>query len=328
MKVLITGADGMLGSSICREALKQGYSVRAMVLPDRKTTVLDGLDIELVQGNLLDEVAVAKAVEGCDYIINVAASTQIWPRRSPFIWKVNYEAVKGLVEAGKRNNIKRFVQIGSASSFGHGTKEQPGNEHTPYNDKAYNMDYIDSKYQAQQYLLNEFKTNGFNAVVVNPTYMIGPFDSGPSSGKMMLTLLKGSLPGYSSGSKNFVYSLDVAVAAVNALTLGKVGECYIAGNENLSFEEFFRKVCSVYNIPFKLKKLPNFIVLLVGFSGSLWAKITQKHPKLGYNMAKQAIMTQCFDASKSREELNMPSTPINVAIKSCIQWWKENKYLS
>ena len=89
-------------------------------------------------------------------------------------------------------------------------------------------------------LLKRFNKNGFPVVIINPTYMIGPFDSGPSSGQMLIALCKGALKLYCNGGKNFVCSVDVAKAAVNALTKGVIGECYIAGNENMGFKEFFQ----------------------------------------------------------------------------------------
>ena len=328
MKVLITGADGMLGSHLCREALRQGYEVRAMVLPNSKITVLDELPLEKVFGNITDAQSMDQLVKGCDYVINAAASTQIWPRRSKQVWEVNLQGVKNLVTAAQNHQVKRFIQIGSASSFGHGSPEKPGNEETLYNSKAYNMDYVDSKQSAQTWLLKMHQDSNFPVIVINPTYMIGAFDSGPSSGKMVMSLLKGALPGYSSGMKNFVATKDVARASINSLEKGKLGNCYIAGNENLTFESFFKKACSVHGIKFKLKRIPDPIILLVGLINSIWARISGKAPKLGYNMAKQAIMKQCFNPTRARLELELPATPIEEALKDCINWWRENNYLN
>lgn len=326
MKVLITGADGMLGSSICREALKQGYELRALVLPNSRCTTLENLPLEIFHGNLLDEVSLEKAVKGCDAVINVAASTQIWPRRSPIIYKINYEAVVKLVGICKRHNLKRFVQIGTANSFGHGSPDHPGTEESVFMGNRYNMDYVDSKYKAQQFLIKEAGL-GFPALIINPTYMIGPYDSGPSSGKMIMALYEGKLPGYTSGMKNFVASKDVAVAAVNALKMGSPGACFIAGNENLTFGQMFQKACEVRQLPFRLKRVPNGLIYAVGFFSSIWARISQKPPKLGFHMAQQATMKQCYNPSKARKILQMPSTPIEQAMEDCLAWWKENDYI-
>lgn len=328
MKVLVTGADGMLGASVCREALAQGYDVRAMILETSKLTTLDGLSLELVHGNLLNYASLERAVEGCDVIINVAASTQIWPRRSPLIHKINFDAVKSLVEIAKKSKISRFIQIGTANSFGHGSKDSPGNESTRFMGEFYKMDYVDSKYKAQQFLLNEVHEFGFPAVIINPTFMIGPYDAGPSSGKMLMALYLGQLPGFTSGMKNFVASKDVATATVNAISLGKIGNCYIAGNSNLTFEGYFKIACKVFERDFKLKKMPNGLILAVGFVSSAWSRITGKPPKLGFHMAQQASMKQCYDPTKARQELRMPSTPIEIAIKDCMDWWKANHYLN
>jgi len=328
MKVLVTGADGMLGASVCREALSQGYGVRAMILHGSVLTTLNGLSVEMVYGNLLDVESLERAVDGCDVIINVAASTQIWPRRSPLIYKINYDAVKSLVEIAKKYKIKRFIQIGTANSFGHGNENSPGNESSPFMGEYYKMDYVDSKYKAQQFLLNEAHGSGFPAVIINPTFMIGPYDAGPSSGKMLMALYMRQLPGYTTGMKNFVASKDVARATVNAITLGKIGNCYIAGNANLSFERYFTMASKVFERDFKLKKIPKWLILTVGFLSSIWSRINGKPPKLGFHMAQQASMKQCYDPSKARQELKMPSTPIEDAIKDCLDWWQANHYLN
>jgi len=326
-RVFVTGADGMLGSSIVRELLSQGYLVKAMILPNRKLNVLSGLEVEIIEGNILDKDLLEQAMTGCDYVINVAALTTVWPRKSDLVMRVNLEGAKNVVEVAEKLQLKRMVQIGTANSFGHGTRETPGNESTPYSFGVYDLDYIKSKYQAQQMLLEKHAQDGFPVIIVNPTYMIGPFDSGPSSGKMILEVLKGNVPGYSVGGKNFVCSVDVATAAVNALKMGRLGECYIAGNENLDYKEFFQKVCQQGNIKFKLIKVPGFLVLVLGFFNSLIARLTGKAPNLSYTMARMASVSQYYSPQKAQKELNMPQTPIETGIGQCVDWFKENGYL-
>lgn len=326
-KILITGADGMLGTSMCRIALDKGYKVKAMVLPGRSITILQKLSVEIVEGDVRNIDQLDSAVQGCDFIINVAAITTLWPRRMDIIQNVNYKGVVNLVSVAKKYAIKRMIQIGTANSFDHGPFENPGDETNGFTGGKYKLDYIDSKYQAQQYLLKEFKEQQFPIIVVNPTFMIGPYDSGPTSGKMIMELFKKKLPGYSSGGKNFVCSLDVATAAVNALTLGKEGECYIAGNENLYYEDFLKLACQVRGIKFKLRKVPNLFILIVGIVNSIWARIFRKIPNLSFTIAKLSLSHQFYNVNKARKELQMPATPISEAIEFCIRWWEENDYL-
>ncbi len=326
-KVLVTGADGMLGASICRELLKQNYDVVAFILPNRKSMVLDNLAISLRYGNILNKADVLAAMEGCQFVIHAAASTALWPRKSANIMNINFQGTCNVSEVAELIGIERMVHIGTASSFGNGTLQNPGTEKSSYNSAHFQMDYMQSKYQAQNYLLDKFQKNDFPIVVINPTFMIGPFDSGPSSGRMLLTLYNGKLPAYSKGGKNFVYSLDVATAAVSALKKGKTGECYIAGNENMSYKDFFKLACSLRNQKFNLIKSPHFLSLGVGFISSILARIRNRPPGISYTIARLAAINQFYSSEKAVRELDMPQTPIKTAIKDCTIWYEENGYL-
>ncbi len=325
--VFITGANGMLGASVTREALAQGYRVKAQILPGSSTKVLEGLAIEIVEGNILDLTFLAQEMASCQYVINIAALTTIWPRRLPIINDVNFQGVKNIADLAQQFNYQRMVQIGTANSFNHGSKEAPGDENQPYTADQFKMDYMDSKYKAQCHLLALHHSNSFPVVILNPTFMIGPFDSGPTSGRMLLELYKNKLPGYAGGGKNFVYSKDVAVATVNALKMGRTGQCYIVGNENLYFGEMFKKAASVFQQPFRIKQIPGMAINLVGAINSTVSRLTGKPPQLSYSMAKMASVKQFYSPAKAQKELNLPNTPIEEAISDCISWYKENGYL-
>jgi len=326
-KVFLTGADGMLGSSICRELLKQNYKVKAFCLNNALQKNLSGLDIEICYGNILNRETVLNEMKGCDYVIHVAASTSLWPRRNEIVRRINIDGTKNVVLAAQQHQIKRMVHIGTASSFQEGSLSKPGNENAPYTSMVHGNDYMDSKYEAQQYLIQEFKNSRFPVVIINPTYMIGPFDSGPSSGKMIIGIYKNTIPGYSKGGKNFVCSQDVAVAIVNALGMGRLGECYIAGNQNLSYKDFFEKATQVMNRQFSFKAIPSWLVLLVGFFNSVFARLFRKPPQLSYGIAQLSLIEQYYDCTKARQELQMPQTPIEQGIKQCLDWFEENGYL-
>jgi dihydroflavonol-4-reductase len=301
--------------------------VKAMCLPGRNTLTLNGLQIEIVFGDVLNKDFMRQEIKGCTYIIHVAALTNVWPNRSQKVRNVNIQGTKNVMEIAEELEISRMVHIGTASSFGHGTKENPGDETTPFVGWKYGMDYIDSKYLAQQMLLDNYAKTGLPVVIINPTYMIGPYDSAPSSGQMLIELYKGNIPGYSRGGKNFVCSVDVAQAAVNALTKGVPGQCYIAGNENLEYREFFMKACKILNMRFKMKAAPPVLILVIVAISSLIARISGNPPKLSYNMAVVGNMKHFFSSSKARQELSMPQTPIEVGIQQCLEWFDTNGYL-
>lgn len=314
----------MLGSHITRLLLARGHSVSALVHPQSKSRTLDGLPVEIVKADLLKPSSFQSALSGCDAVINAAASTAVWPGRNAKVVEVNYTAALTLAEMALSAGVRRFVQVGSANSFSPGSAAQPGSEANPYAGWGYANDYMDSKYRAQEALLKMHATNALPLVVVCPTYMLGEYDSAPSSGRMVLSVAQGLVPGYSRGVKSFVYAGDVATAIVNALTMGTLGQCYIAAGENLGFEAFFRKVCAVASIPFRMRRIPYPAVLLAGAAGSAWARISGRPPKLSWGMARMSGIEQYYSAAKAINELQMPQTEVDVAIERCLRWCREN----
>lgn len=328
MKVFVTGPDGLLGSNLVRELLLQNYDVSALVEKGKKTPTLDGLPIKKIPGCLLNLECIIDATKDVNIIIHCGALTTIYPPRSEIIKSVNITGTHNIIYASKLNKIQRLIYVGSASSFEHGNKKNGGNEFSQYKGYKYGLDYIDSKYYAQMEVLNEIESNGVDGVIVNPTFMIGPYDTKPSSGSMILGLCKQTIPGYTKGGKNFIAVKDVAVGIVNAIKYGKKGECYILGNENLYYKEFFNKVSTTLGIAAPKRKLNQNLVIAFGKMNSYLAKLFKFKPKISYEMAIISNEEQFYSPSKARKELKLPQTPIEKAIKECFEWFKANNYLS
>lgn len=326
-KVLVTGADGLLGSHVVRRALKSGYQVRAFIQPDRNTGSLNGLDIEYSYGDLTNLQDIQQSVKGCDFFIHTAGSTSLWPAQSPKMWRINYDAVIELADAVRENHIKRFVHIGSASSFGYGSKQSPGDEESPFLGRKFQLDYLDTKKSAQDYLLDQYKQNALPVIVLAPTFMIGEYDSAPGSGKMITSVIKHKVPGYSEGGKSVVYAGDVAQAAVNALTMGRLGECYITGGENLTYKEFFDLITDLANVPPIKMRVPTSLACFLASLLETISKVTHKPPLLTRAMAAMSGDTHFYRSIKAINELNMPQTPVSKAILRSIDYFKQIGYI-
>jgi dihydroflavonol-4-reductase len=321
MKILITGADGLLGSNLCRLLLEQGHELNVLLHPQSKSTSLDELNIVKYEGDILKPETIEPAMQDCDAVIHAAANTSVWPARSAMVRKVNVEGTKNMVNTAIKKGIKRFVYIGSGSSV----NASGGASKYRFAGEKFGLDYIDSKYDAMQYVFS--KKEEISCIAVLPTFMVGAFDSLPSSGKLIQTLALGKLKFYSGGGRNFVHVNDVANAIANGLTLGGNGNWYIAGGENLSYKEYFDKVASIVNKPAPKMKMPNFLIKIAGNFGSLMGAITKKPPMITKQIATISCEDQFVDSSKTIKELKMPQTPIETAINDCYQWFKENNYV-
>jgi len=325
--ILVTGADGFLGSHIVRRAIDSGYQVRAFLQSGRNTGTLEGLPIEFFTGDLTVDQDVTAAIQGCNFLIHTAASTAVWPSRSSKLWQINFDVVVKLAEAVVNHGIKRFVHIGSASSCGYGTYLAPGNEESPFLGKCFNLDYLDSKKAAQDFLLDQYEQKGLPVIILAPTFMIGEYDTAPGSGKMVISVARHKLPGYSSGGKCVIYSGDVAQAAINALTQGRLGECYITGGENLTYHEFFDLITKVAQVPPIRTRIPTGLAIFIGKVLEIISKFSHKEPLLSATMASMSGDTHFYTSTKAIRELGLPQTSAMETVRRSIGYFKEIGYL-
>jgi len=322
-KVLVTGADGMLGNNIVRELLRRGHRVTCFIEKSHTGETLKHLPVKLVKGDICHEQDLRPAFSSVDYVIHTAGVTAMWPARSPLSWRINYEAVRLLVRLSSEHNIRRFIHIGTATSFGHGPLNKPGNERSPYSNYVFKLDYQDTKFRAQEYLLEQYRDNRFPVIILNPTFMIGKYDNGNSSNKMILYIFKGRVPGYSPGGKNYVNVRDVAVAAANALHMGRLGECYITGGKNLSYRESFHLIAHTLGVKPPALKLPRFMSVSFGALQSAYASVSRRPPPVSYRMARIGCEGCYYSPDKAIEELKMPQTPLEEGIMEAMDWFRE-----
>jgi dihydroflavonol-4-reductase len=325
--ILVTGANGFLGRNLIDELHRRKHRIRAFVGPGNTKHNLDGRVAEILYGDILDAGVVRRAAEGCDTVIHTAAVTTIWPRRNAAQRKINIDGTANILEAARNAKVKRMVYVGSATSFGCGSKEDPGDETRAYCLGSYGLDYFDSKYEAQQIVLRAARNGDVPAVVVNPTYMFGPYDSKPGSGTLILGVYHQKLPGGGTGGRNYASVKDVAVGIANALEKGRIGECYILGNENLSYSELYAKISAVTGKPAARSTWPAWLGKAAGLAGSIYGRVFHVVPALTYVLVKLALSEHYYTAKRAVEVLEMPQTPIETAIDEALGWFRDNGYL-
>jgi len=327
MKVLVTGANGFLGSHVVRKLLEEGYDVRAFILDGTPEDNLNGLIYEVYKGNLLNSTNIEKALDSCDYVIHTAAITDVWPTKNALSWKINFAAVKNLANEIKKKPIKKFIHVGTANSFGFGTLAQPGTEESRFNCGKYGLDYMDSKKAAQDFLLAEAEKNELPVVIINPTFMIGENDSKPGPGEMIISVIAGKVPGYAAGGRCFASVKDVADGIVNALEKGRIGECYITGGTNLCYKDFFALIGKIAGVNPPKLKIPTFLAIPFAAIIELFARLRNKKPKLTLAMAKISGDGHYYSSKKAIRELDFPQTSLEKALCEAIAWYKDHGYI-
>lgn len=328
MKVLVTGADGLLGANLVRALRVVGYDVRAFVQRSGTARTLQGLDIEILRGDLLDEdtSVLTRALRGCEAVFHCAGLTNM---RAPdgLMWRVNVDGTKRVVDASMRAGVRRFIHTGSASSLQFGSMEAPGDEGGGFPPVYRGVAYAESKAEASKYVLDCVARAHLDALIVAPTFMLGPFDERPSSGELIRQFVVRRMRFTSPGGRNFAYVGDVAWAMVNALQRGRTGETYVLGGTNLSYREFFSLVARAVGKNPPRAVLPRAMVLAAGCAGSGAQSITRRPATLNRTMARLACEETYYDSSKAIDELAMPQTPVEQAIDESVRSLREYGHL-
>ena len=333
-RVLVTGANGFLGRHLVAELLRRGYPVRALVRPGSPASPalppLRSLPIEVCELDLARVVRkgeLAAISGGCGAIIHAAAVAQVNPARSRAVRDTNIHGTEQALRLARKGGVGRLVYVGTANVFGFGTKARPGDETRPYAGRRYGLDYMASKRAATSRVLAAVAREQLPAVLVHPTFMLGPGDARPTSGALLLELYRGRLPGYPLGGKNYVHVRDVAVATVNALTLGRVGESYILGNENLSYREAFALMAETMGVGPPRWPVPPPLANFYGVLCDLQARLTGRPAQLNAAMAAVANDGHYFTPHKARTELALPQTPVQQAVSEAFAWFKAHGYV-
>jgi dihydroflavonol-4-reductase len=326
MKALVTGGSGFIGSAVVIGLLRRGQPMRALVRSIEQPGNLAGLNVELAEGDLLDQDSLHRALEGCDRVYHLAAVYANWlPDRSVII-RSNVEGTRNLLQACLDRKIERVVYTSSVAALGaHG--QTPADESAQFNLADAGDVYHLSKYQAEQVAL-EFAGKGLPVVILNPSNPIGPRDLKPTpTGALILNVFKGKLPGYVDGGINVVDVEDVAVAHVMAIEKGRPGEKYVLGNVNLSIRDYFQLIAEMGGGKAPTMRIPLPFAVATAYLYEAVAAVTQKPPLTTPGWVKVGSHYSFWNSSKAVRELGLPQTPVRESLKKAIAWFREKGYL-
>ncbi|WP_420152374.1 NAD-dependent epimerase/dehydratase family protein [Siphonobacter sp.] len=330
MKILLTGATGLLGSHIAGALLRQGYAVKAMYrsLPQAISQLPWYHQVEWVQGQMTSLPDLERAAYDCLAIVHAAARTEPYPSNVEAYFDANVLATRQILEVTRRLSMQRLVYVSTAAIYQPGTYENPATEESPFAFDLMQSGYIASKYQAQQEVL-EAVVEGVPAVIVNPTFLLGPYDFKPSSGALISYVLKNRrvfFPG--SGGKNFIDVRDAADATVQALQKGRIGESYLLAATNVPYEVFFETVASLLPEKRSLIPMPRKLMRSVGRLGT-FAERLLGHP-LRLNYINTVLVTQdnYYSGQRARQELGLMSTPFQDSVRDTIHWFQGESFIN
>lgn len=318
-KIFITGITGLLGTNLANALLDLDYEVTAIIRnPDKYIGKRTG-NLNLVQMDLWGDYD--QYLKETDIVVHIAAETSTHLIKYADYEKTNYDATVRLFEKAKKQKVAQFIFISTANTIGYGSLKALGNETKKIQKPFAKLYYAQSKLQAEKHLLTQNKE--IQVKILNPTFMIGAYDSKPSSGKIILMGLKKRIVFYPPGGKNFVPVKDVVNAIINAFHKGTSGEKYLIAGTNLSYKTFFKELRSIGNQKQILVPIPKFLLLTVGTFGSFLRKLNIETSLSSSNM-KTLCVKNYYTNQKSIQELNVQYSSLNNAIKEAIDYFEQN----
>lgn len=324
-KVLLLGATGFLGRNVLRELLRREFEVVALVR-DRKNAVAPILEKELtqlpcyqklsiVEGSLLSPKAILDASQGCDAVVNCSGTTDMSLLKLADYYPVNRDAVGFVIEAMKNHGISTLVHVSTANTIGYGTSERWATEASPIENPFAESFYAQSKKAGEERVLQFAEENkDAHVIVVNPGFMLGPYDLKPSSGQLLMAANRRPVLVAPKGGKSFIHVGDAACAIVNAIDRGENGSKYLLTGKNMSLKEFYRMQAEVCGYRQKVLDLPNGLALAGAKIGDL-LRLCGIRTQLATRNVRQLLVMEWYDNSHTCKELDMPETPIAKAIK-------------
>ncbi|BAU09905.1 sugar epimerase [Leptolyngbya sp. NIES-3755] len=323
MKAFVTGGTGFVGANLVRLLLEQDWEVRCLVRPNSRLENLQGLAVEIVQGDLTDE-QLPELMQGCQILFHVAAHYSLWQRDRDLLYQSNVIGTRNVLAAAKKAGIERSIYTSSVAAIGIDPSGEPTTEDYQSPVEKLIGHYKQSKYWAEQEAIKAIQS-GQDVVIVNPSTPIGAYDIKPTpTGDIVLRFLERRMPSYVETGLNFVHVRDVAVGHLLAFQKGKTGERYILGNQNLSLKQLLDELSQITGLSAPARSVPMWLPLSVAWIDEQILTKFGKTPSIpvdGVRMSKQPMY---YNPRKAIDELGLPQTPIRIALKDAVNWFQEN----
>lgn len=327
VRVLVTGATGFVGAHVARLLVEQGLDVLALVRPTSNLGALADLPVKPILGSLTDPPSLEHAVRDIDLLFHVAADYRLWVPDPEYMRKVNVDGTVRLLEAALKAGVQRIIYTSSAVTV-RCSATRLGTEEDFVHPEDCRSVYQLTKVLAEQAVWHLIR-QGAPITIVNPSTPIGALDRRPTpTGRLIVDFLNGRLPAFLDALFNWVHVADVAKGHWLAADKGRVGERYILGHQNMSLSDFLQLLAKVSGHPAPRMRIPYAVAYMAGTVGELWSRLSGREPRASLDGVRMASCPMQYDSSKAVKGLEWPQTPLQVAVKEAVHWFRTHGYVT
>jgi dihydroflavonol-4-reductase len=320
--VFVTGASGFVGSAVARALAARGYHVRVLVRPTSTRTNLEGLDAEIVEGDLRDAQATARAVAGARHVFHVAADYRLWAPDRGEIMRNNLASVRAVMDAALAAGVERVVYTSSVATLKPDPRG-PADERRPATEAEAVGIYKRSKVAAERLVEAMIASAGLPAVIVNPSTPIGPRDVRPTpTGRILVEAASGRMPAYVDSGLNLVHVDDVAAGHLAALDRGRIGERYVLGGQDVRLRDMLAMIARLAGRRPPRIELARAPLFPLAWVNEQRCRLTGAAPFLTVDGLRMAQHAMFFSSAKAEADLGYRARPFEEAIADALAWFR------
>ncbi len=316
--VLITGSTGLIGSELARALAARGDQLRALIRTDSDDSMLAGIELERINGDVTDRRAVRRAVAGAERVFHVAGMTSMRAGEAERVFAVNQGGTRIVAEESLAAGVERFVHTSSVAAIGPAPPGGRADESQPFTAGALGIAYVNSKREAEGEVLSA-AARGLDAVIVNPTFVLGPGGGRGSSMGLVRRFLLRRIPAYVDGGLNIVDVRDAAAGHLLADAAGETGERYILGGRNFTLQRLFADLERISGVPAPRLKLPPQLAA----AGARVSEQLGLPLGLVVDEARSAALWWTYSSAKAKRELGFAPRPHEETLEDAVSWVRE-----
>jgi dihydroflavonol-4-reductase len=321
MICLVTGSTGFIGSHLCRVLLDAGYRVRAFHRQTSSLDLIQNLDVEHVIGDVSQPQTLVDALRGMDVVFHAASKVDYW-RGSDGMYSITVGGTRNVLQAALAAGVQRLVYTSSVAAFGVPANQssQPINENHAWNYRPEWWRYGHAKHLAEREVQTAV-AQGLDAVIVNPSMVLGPGDVHRISGEIVVQVARGIVRFGIPGGMNAVHIDDVARGQLLALEHGHTGERYILGGENDTFLHFIQKTAEVVGRKPPRHIIPGWILRPLASPLDILCRFVPM--PINGDLLRFSSRHLYYDTTKAQQELGFVAThSVREALQDAYEWYK------
>ena len=302
--------------------------LRALARATSSRVTFDGVDCEIVEGDMADAAAMARAMAGVRWLFHVAADYRLWARDPSDIMRANVDGTTAVMAAALASGVERIVYTSSVATLRAGDASVRVDETSPLNEGEGVGVYKNSKVAAERLVERMVADDGLPSVIVMPSTPIGPRDVKPTpTGRILVEAAMGRIPAFVDTGLNLVHVDDVAAGHVAAMEKGVIGERYILGGQDVSLRQMLADIAALTGRKAPTMNLPRAPLYPLAWAAEAVAWVTGKQPFVTRDALDMAAHHMFFSSLKAQRDLAYRARPYGEALADALTWFRAAGYL-